>query len=260
MLVNRTNLVSRLAPPLDCQLAQQLVDEFVSQERRFIQRDWEPSQLDGGQFCEVLARILYHRDSGNLNASKSVDECLHYVENDQNQHAVQPRQTALHLAKVMRTVYKFRSARGAVHISPSYKANHMDSKLVLEGVRWLFAEALRIWWKDDREKVAAATRELLQFDVPAIGKFETVLMVQRTDLSARDEILVMLHYAGEAGFPQKELVQYVMHDARRISEALKYLAGPECRQVVRLPSGCFRLTDLGSKHVREQLTDKLFIS
>src|SRR6266566_6419142 len=113
MLVNKSTLVSQLAPPLDSQLAQQLVDEFVSQEKRFIQRDWEPGQLDGGQFCEVLARILYRVDSGNLNLTKDVDECLKYVDNQQVTHQLQPRQTALHLAKVIRIVYKFRSARGA---------------------------------------------------------------------------------------------------------------------------------------------------
>src|SRR5438132_540211 len=252
MLVNKAGLVSQLAPPLDGQLAQQLVDEFVSQEKRFIQRDWEPSQLDGGQFCEVVARILYHKDSSNLNPGKEVENCLRYVENEQVTHLLQPRQTALHLVKVVRTVYKFRSARGAVHVSPTYKANHMDSKLVLEGVRWLFAEILRIWWKDDREQVASAIRELLQFDVPAVGKFENVLMVQRTDLSASDEILVLLHYAGENGFSRKELGQYVMHDARRITEGLQYLTGPKCRQIFKLGSGRYQLTDLGSKHIREK--------
>lgn len=260
MLVSKATLVSQLTPPLDNQLAQLLVDEFVSQERRFIQRDWEPSQLDGGQFCELLARIVYHMDSGNLNASKDVDDCLKYVENEQNKHALQPRQTALHLAKVIRTVYKFRSARGAVHISPTYKANHMDSKLVLEGVRWLFGETLRVWWKDDREQVASAIRELLQFDVPAVGQFGDVLMVQRTDLSPSEEILVLLHYAGENGFSRKELGQYVMHSAPRVTEALQYLTDPKSRQVVKVGSGKYRLTDLGSKHVRQQLADKLFIS
>jgi hypothetical protein len=260
MLVDTATLVGQLAPPLDGQLAQQLIDEFISQEKRFIQRDWEPGQLDGGQFCEALARILYHMDSGNLNRSKDDNECLKYVENEQVSHALQPRQTALHIAKVIRTVYKFRSARGAIHISPTYQANHMDSKLVLEGVRWLFAESLRVWWKDDREKVAAAIRELLQFDVPAIGKFEDILMVQRTDLSPSDEILVLLHYGGEKGLSRKELGQFVMHTAPRITEALTYLTGPKCRQVVKLGSGNFRLTDIGSKHVREKLAEKLFIS
>jgi hypothetical protein len=260
MLVDKATLVAQLAPPLDTQLTEQLVAEFISQEKRFIQRDWEPGQLDGGQFCEALARILYHMDSGNLNPNKDDDKCLKYVENEQNNHLLQPRQTALHVAKAIRLVYKFRSARGAIHISQSYQANHMDSKLVLEGVRWLFAEALRIWWNSDREKVAKAIRELLQFDVPAVGKFDNVLMVQRTDLSPSDEILVMLHYAGEKGFSRKEIGQHVMHAAPRITEGLKDLIGPQCRQVVKLASGNFRLTDIGSKYVREKLTDKLFIA
>jgi hypothetical protein len=260
MLVDKATLVTELAPPLDTQLTEQLVAEFISQEKRFIQRDWEPGQLDGGQFCEALARILYHMDSSNLNRDKDDNECLKYVECEQNKHLIEPRQKALHVAKAIRLVYKFRSARGAIHISPSYEANHMDSKLVLEGVRWLFAETLRIWWNSDREKVAKAIRELLQFDVPAVGKFDNVLMVQRTDLNPRDEILVMLHYAGEKGFNRTEIGQYVMHAAPRITEALKDLTGPQCRQVVKLGSGNFRLTDIGSKYVRERLADKLFIA
>jgi hypothetical protein len=260
MLIDKPTLVAQLAPPLDQQLTEQLVDEYISQEKRYIQRDWEPSQLDGGQFCEVLSRILYHVDSGNLNRGKDGDECLKYVENEQNPHALQPRQTALHIAKVTRTVYKFRSARGAVHISPTYRANHMDSRLVLEGVRWLFSEALRVWWKDDREKVAAAIRELIQFDVPAVGKFEDVLMVQRTDLTPTEEILVLLHYAGEKGFNRKELGQYAMQTADRVTRAIQQVTSSESRQVVKLGSGHFRLTDVGSKFVREQLSEKLFIS
>lgn len=261
MLVDKSQLLSQLVPPLDAQLAQQLVDEFISQEKRFIQRDWEPSTLDGGQFCEILARIVYHIDSGNLNPNRDVDHCLQYVEDKdgQNKHRIQPRKDALHMAKVIRTVYKFRSDRGAVHISPTYKANQMDSKLVLEGVRWLFSETLRLWWSKDREQVASAVRELLQFDVPAVGKFENIVMVQRTDLPASDEILVLLHYAGEQGFSRRQLGQYVMHPAPRITEAVGYLTGPQCRQVVKLASGNFRLTELGSRHVREHLADRLFL-
>src|SRR5689334_13224762 len=96
-LVERASLIRQLAPPIDHLLATQLVDEFVSLERRYIQRDWEPAELDGGQFCEILARILYHRDSGNLNQSKELDDCFKYVENDQVAHALTPRRDALHI-------------------------------------------------------------------------------------------------------------------------------------------------------------------
>src|SRR5688572_13176069 len=101
-LVERKALIAQISPPLDTFLATQLLDEFVSMERRFIQRDWEPAELDGGQFCEALARLLYHQDSANLDRDKPFDDCLKYIEDakSQNHHAISPRRNALHLARV----------------------------------------------------------------------------------------------------------------------------------------------------------------
>ena len=258
-LIEKRQLIARIAPPIDALLATQLLDEFVSLERRFIQRDWEPAELDGGQFCEILARIVYHQDSGNLNYTKSVEDCVKYVEGDQNAHAIVPRHDALHLVRVIKTIYKFRSQRGAVHISPTYKPNHMDSKFITESVRWCMNETLRVFWQGDRERVAKAIRELLQFDVPAVGVFEDVLLVQRTDLTAEEEILVLLHYAGEEGFSRNQLGRFCMRSAPAVTKAVQTLSAPTHRQIVQLGSGAFRLTDLGARRVREQLSDKLLV-
>jgi hypothetical protein len=262
-LVDKTTLISQLAPPLDATLTRTLVDEFISLERRFIQRDWEPAQLDGGQFCEVLARILYHQDSANLSPAKDIGDCLTYIEDlkAQNKHLMSPRHDALHLVRVLRTTYKFRSQRGGVHISPTYKPNHMDSKVIMDMVRWCFAETLRIFWKgSDREQVAKAIRELLQFDVPCIGQFEDIIMVQRTDLSAEEEVLVLLHYAGEQGFSRKEIGKYAMVSPASVTGALHKLTSPASREVVQLSSSKYRLTELGSKRIREKLPEKLLLT
>jgi hypothetical protein len=258
-LIERQALLVRISPPLDHLLSNQLIDEFISAERRFIQRDWEPAELDGGQFCEILARILYHMDSGNLNSSKGFDDCIKYLEDDQVGHALLPRQEPLHLAKVLRTVYKFRSQRGAVHISPTYTPNHMDSKLVIECVRWAMNETLRLFWQGDREKVAKAIRELLQFDVPCVGVFEDVIIVQRTDLQAEEELLILLHYAGEAGFTRKELGQYSLSSAPSVTRALQSLISAARRQIVLIGAGRYRLTDLGSRRIRNELADRLLV-
>jgi hypothetical protein len=258
-LIEQRTLVAAISPPIDTLLATQLVDEFVSIERRYIQCDWEPAELDGGQFAEVLARILYHQDSGTLNLSRQFSDCCEYIVEDQNRHAIQPRHGALHIVKVLHTIYKFRSQRGAVHISPSYGPNHMDAKFMVEAVRWCMNETLRIFWTGDREAVARAIRELLQFDVPCVGKFEQVLLVQRTDLSAEEEVLVLLHYAGEKGFERREIGAYAKAPHQRVGEALKRLESPEVREIITLPSGAIRLTDLGAKRVRERLADKLLL-
>jgi hypothetical protein len=258
-LVEKKSMASRLCPPLDNSLTIRLLDEFVSIERRFIQCDWEPAELDGGQFCEVLAWHLYHQDSGTLNTSKSVNECLKYVEDDAQNHAIQPRHDALHLGRVIRTVYKFRSQRGAVHISPTYQPNHMDAKLLIECVRWCMNETLRVFGQGDREVIAVMIRELLQFDVPCIGSFQGALLVQRTDLTPDEEILVLLHYAGEAGFSRLELGKYAMCSASSVTRALQALTSPKMRQAVALAEGSYRLTDLGAKRIREELSEKLLL-
>src|SRR5260370_22707278 len=172
-LVTKETLLIDLALRLDASLTEQLLSEYISQEKRYILRDWEPATLDGGQFVEAAARIVYQFDSGNLNRTKKVDDCLSYVEDPKNQntHSFPERKSALHLCKVIRTIYKFRSDRGAVHIDPLYTANQLDSRLVIDNSMWVLSELLRIFWSGDRKEVERAIREILQYEIPAVGRF-----------------------------------------------------------------------------------------
>jgi DNA-binding PadR family transcriptional regulator len=257
-LVEKAQLVSQLSPPLDVALAQQLVDEFVSMERRYIQRDWEPAELDGGHFCEVLARILYHQDSNQLDVSRAFSDCMNYIENGSVFHALNKAE-AHQFVRVIRAIYQFRNHRGVAHVSLSYQPNQMDARLVMECVRWCMNETLRIFWNGDRETVAKAIRELLQFDVPAVGVFEDLIQVQRTKLTTEEEILILLHYAGEQGFSRNEVGRYCHCSAPSVTKALQRLSASNSRQVIQLSNGNYRLTDLGSKRIRENLADKLLI-
>lgn len=258
-LTEASKLLAVLSPPLDQLLSEQLVNEFVSAERQYILRQWEYAELDGGQFAEILARILYHLDSGTLNRSKAFDECVKYIEEDQNKHSIQPRHNAIHVCRVMRTIYKFRSQRGAVHISPTYTANHLDARLMIECVRWGFSEMLRLCAVGDRDLIAKTVREILEFDVPCIGKFEDVVLVQRTDLTADEEILVLLHYGGITGFSRKQLGQYCKCSPASVTLSVQKLSSASLREIIVLPNGNYRLTDLGEKRLREKLATKLLL-
>lgn len=256
-LLEKKTLLSLISPPLDFFLATQLIDEFMSLEKRYVLRDWEPAELDGGQFCEIAARIIYHQDSNNLNLAKSFDDCIKYIENEQVAHAVVPRHNTIHIGIVLRTIYKFRSQRGAVHISPTYSANELDSKFLIEGCRWAFSEILRVFWNGDRSVVAKAIREITQFDAPCIGQFEEKIIVQRTDLKASEEILILLHYAGDGGFSRRDIGKHCMASPSTITTILGKLESTKVREIVKLGSGNYRLTDLGQKRIRDHLAEKL---
>jgi hypothetical protein len=133
------------------------------------------------------------------------------------------------------------------------------TKFLIESVRWSFNEVLRIFWQGDREKVAKTIRELLQFDVPCVGKFEDTLLVQRTDLVAEEEIIVLLHYAGEDGFSRCELGQYAQFSPASVTKVIQKLLSPQFRQIIQLSNDNYRLTDLGAKRLREELADKLLL-
>jgi hypothetical protein len=257
-LIERASLITRISPPFDNLLATQLVDEFISMEKRFIQRDWEPAELDGGQFAEISCRILYHLDSGNLNYGKEVKDCAAYFENDKVPHHLD-RKDVGQIAIVLKSIYKFRSQRGAVHISAKYSPNQMDSKYLIEAVRWCMNELLRIFATGDRDEVAKIIRELLQFDVPCVAAFENAILVQRTDLNAEEEILILLHYAGETGLSRTEIGKHSMLAPSSATMALKRLSSSASRQIFKVNSGNYRLTDLGSKRIRLELADKLLM-
>jgi hypothetical protein len=262
-LTDKESLIRNIAPPADEPLTRALLDEFISLERRFIQRDWGPAELDGGRFAEILARIIYHMDSNTLSPGKEFNECISYVEDmsSKNRHHSADRRSLIHISKALRVIYKFRSERGGIHVSLKYTPNHMDSKLIIECARWCMNETLRLLWQGaDKEMLAKAIRELLQFDVPCIGKFEDVLLVQRTDLSSEEEILVLLHYAGEQGFSRNEIGKHCKASASSITRGLQNLISPNERKITLINGKNYVLIDLGHKHIRENLSEKLLLS
>lgn len=55
-----------IAAVIDPSLAKQLVDSYTKMQQRYYAGDWQPSELDGGQFCEAVARAIYQLDTGML--------------------------------------------------------------------------------------------------------------------------------------------------------------------------------------------------
>jgi len=130
---------------------------------------------------------------------------------------------------------------------------------MIECVRWCLNELIRRFWTGDKDVAAKAVRELLEFDVPCIGKFGNSLLVQRTDLTTAEEILVLLHYAGEDGLSRRQLGKFVRASPSSVTIAIDKLTSPKVRQLALTGSGNLRLTDLGAKRLREKLADKLVV-
>jgi hypothetical protein len=74
---------------------------------------------------------------------------------------------------------------------------------MVECVRWLMLETLRLYLQVPREQAAKIIDELLQFDVPCVGNFEGTLLVQRTDLTAEERLLFYYIMLANLAFREK---------------------------------------------------------
>jgi hypothetical protein len=249
--MDAADLVKHLSNSIDPVLAQQLVTEALEIEETFALRKWKYTELDGGRFAEVSARIVYASDSGNVSLTKSVDDCLRYVDNNQVAHGFPEGQSAIHLSKVIRAIYKLRSQRGAVHVSPTYTANEIDSRLILECVRWTFAELLRIFGTFQREELGEIVRSLARFPQPLIRMYGETALLQSTSFTTEEEILAHLLFK-DGGMILREILSSVPKDPSGIRRAVAKLASAQCRQIVQRDQS-YLITDLGIKRIEEKI-------
>ena len=132
MSLTPNQLKTELATAMDAAFAEAIIDSYVEMQQRFLAGDWQPSELDGGRLCEAIARAFYQLDSGTITHSQLPKELCEKIEDEKNLRSHNLSQPdRVHMTKAINLVYKFRSSRGSVHISPHYGADYMDSMLMV---------------------------------------------------------------------------------------------------------------------------------
>ena len=161
-----------------------------------------------------------------------------------------------HIFRLIETIYKFRSDRGAVHISATYDANSMDSMLIIHGGKWILGEFLRIAWNQDRDIVAGVIEQLVQLEISLIHHLDGKPLVLVKDISAPDEVLLLLYQTTNNRLSRSELRLYA---SRQKPNTLKVATTRlvEDRDIRVADDDDLVLTPKGQKRVMERILPKL---
>lgn len=253
-------LIKELSSVVDPALADAVVTSYVEMQQRFLAGDWQPTELDGGRLCEAIARAVYQMDSGTVTHSQLPKELCEKIKDDPPQpgrrhNLLQPDR--LHICKAIGLVYKFRSSRGPVHISPHYKADFMDSMLIVHAGKWLFAEFLRLAWKKDKEIIAATIAQIVQLEYSLVHELDGVPLVLDESVSAPVEILLLLNHADGNRLQRDVLRSQVKNNTpKAFDTAISRLTrANEVRSTTVL--GELALTPKGQKKVIEKIIPSL---
>jgi hypothetical protein len=259
MKITPEQLKQDIAAVIDPSLAKQLVDSYTKMQQRYYAGDWQPSELDGGQFCEAIARAIYQLDAGMLTdllPGKIADQLRNTSSGSKHLLDAKDRD---HFCRVLQTTYKFRSDRGIAHISSTYTANHLDATLIVANVKWMFAEFLRLAWKRDRNEVVAIIEAIIQLEHPLIHELDSKPLILSNLLSTPEEVLVLLQHSMSGRLTRSELKEAIDNkDQSTVNKAISRLI---TEKEVRLSNaGEVVITPLGQKRVHEEILPKLSAS
>jgi len=258
--ITSEQLKKDIAIVVDPAFAVQLVDSYSEMQQRFYAGDWQPSELDGGHFCEVAARAIYQLDTGTITHSLLPGKIAELLRSNSphSQHLLDIKDRD-HFCRVLQTTYNFRSNRGIAHVSLTYTANHLDATLVIANVKWMFAEFLRLTKNLDRNEVVRIIEAIVQFEHPLIHELEGKPLVLSNLLSTSEEILILLQHAMSGCLTRSELKEAIKNrDQSTVNKAISRLNSDK---EIRLSStGEVVITPLGQKHVHEEILPKLSLS
>lgn len=197
---------------IPAELRTQLLGSFATIARNYREARWEPSELNGGKFCEVVYSILKGHIDGRMPARPNkprnmVDAAKALESADQNQF---PRAIRIQIPRMLVALYEIRNNRGVGHVGGDVDPNRMDARIVLEMSKWMLADLIRVFHDLDTATASSLVDVLVERTVPIVWEVGDLRRVLNPDLSMRDQSLLLL-YATPASVKDRDLFSWVEH-------------------------------------------------
>lgn len=164
----------------------------------YAEHRWEPSELNGGKFCEVVYTILH----GHINASfpskpskpvNMVAACAALEKIPANPALVGDRSVRILIPRVLPFLYEIRNNRGVGHIGGDVAPNFMDANAVVNITSWILAELVRIFHNVSTMEAQEIVDALVERKHPAVWEVGDTRRVLIPNLKTSEQVLLLLH-------------------------------------------------------------------
>jgi hypothetical protein len=197
-----------------------LLETFREIARNYAEHRWEPSELNGGKFCEVVYSIAEGSISGSFPASPSkpsnmVQACRDLEARPANASRPGDRSTRILIPRVLLALYEIRNNRGVGHVGGDVNPNFLDATAVYGMASWVLAELVRIFHAVSTKEAQEAVDALIERKHPLIWEFEGMRRVLAPKMGKGDQALLLLH-AKPAWVAEKDLFAWVGHSNSKV--------------------------------------------
>ncbi len=182
-------------------LREELIETYNSISRNYVERRWEPSELNGGKLCEVVYSIIHGTLIGSyaVHASKPSNMLVacQALEQQPQTHPAH-RSLRILIPRTLVMLYEVRNNRGVGHVGGEVNPNAMDAQHVFLTASWLVAELVRIFHGVSTDEAQAAVGSITEKKLPFIWKIGNTGRVLAPSMTTPNQILALLY--GESGW------------------------------------------------------------
>ena len=217
--------------------------------RNFLEKRWEPAELNAGKLCEVVYSILEGALTGQYAQRPAkprdmVQACRRLEQTPADANRVGDRSLRVLIPRVLLALYEVRNNRGVGHVAGDVDSNKMDATMVFGAANWMVCELVRVFHQATLDEAQSAVSALVERRLPEIWEIGERRRVLNNSLRAREQVLLLLY--SEAGWVALE----------ELRDWIEYKNSTSFRQKVVLPLHKSRHLEFEADTGRLQLSPK----
>ncbi len=191
------NPLTRHLNNLPSDLVGALQKEFQKLHQQYFFGHWEPSQLDGGRFAEIILRIVEFKNTGSYTAiGRRLNRQQIVQSAEQNTTLV--NSLRFQIPRLTGLIIDFRNNRNVAHPG-EIDVSEMDSTFVLNAANWVIAELIRLETQMNPDDAQAEIKKIIERKVPILEDIGGRLKCLDPKLKVKQKALVFCYQK----YPQK---------------------------------------------------------
>jgi hypothetical protein len=210
-MIDESKLLAGVPPGL----RDPLLKSYREIAANYLERRWEPSELNGGKFCEIVHSIVAGALQGRFPAAPSkpasiVDACRALEGSPAVAGRPGDRSLRILIPRMLPPLYEIRNNRGVGHVGGDVDPNFLDATAVHSMTSWLLAELVRIFHGVSTKDAQEAVDALVERKHPLIWEFENTRRVLAPKMKKAQQVLLLLH-AKPGWVSETDMIAWVEH-------------------------------------------------
>lgn len=247
---------------LPSELRKELLDCYQSVITNYTEGRWEPAELNGGKFCEIVYSIAQGALLGNFpirsaKPANMVAACRALESVPPTPTLVGDRSLRIQIPRLLPYLYEIRNNRGVGHVGGDVNPNAADAGVVVSTCSWVMAELVRIFHGLSLKEAQETVDALVTRRHPLVWSVEDIKRVLEPALKKADQALILLY--SESGWTSVERLRSWVEYANTTQFKTKVLRPLHAARLIEFSAtnGTTRITSKGSAEVERRLAPRI---